>query len=136
MSQQALRIDFVAPPKAAAPVRHEKIFALLQAQKFGPAVWRQPIGHLWSLVGEIGDVQVIVTCFSSDLRKFYLQVQSPRARQWLLDFLAANDCWDVDVVVAPLPAESEGAPWVALTVVVGAVALFGWVVSSIHILGG
>ncbi len=117
--------------------KHEAVFELLRRAGFVGALWRKPTEHQWSVVGEVDGLEVIVSCLVGDQQDgFFLQVQNPKAREWLLDFLAENDWWDVEVRAEPIHEVAEPAPWIALTVVIGAVALFGWVVTSIGLRGG
>jgi hypothetical protein len=85
----------------------------------------------WSLVGEVaGGVELRIDCMNGARGGYVLLVASESERQILVDMLAGNGVTDVDVRAEQI--DRAAPPWVALGVGVGALALFGWVLSSIR----
>ena len=90
-----------------------------------------PVGARWAVAGEIvGGVALHVTCSAGARGGFVLLVASESERQVLEDMLAQNGAIGVDVRAERM---EQRAPWVAVGVGVGALALFGWVLSSIRV---
>jgi hypothetical protein len=91
-----------------------------------------PVGGRWALAGEVvGGVGLRVTCMPGPRGGFVLLVPSESERGVLVDMLAQNG------VGGALDVRAERmeprAPWLAVGVGVGALALFGWVLSSIRV---
>jgi hypothetical protein len=89
-----------------------------------------PVAARWAVAGDIeGGLALHVTCASGGRGGFVLLVASESERQVLLDILVQNGAaGGVDV-----RAEQMRTPWLTLGVGVGALALFGWVLSSIRV---
>ena len=64
---------------------------------------------------------------------FRLHLSPAIARDWLNDVLAQNGAAEISVVTDGLdqPPAAGSTPWLALSLGAGAIALFGWVISSI-----
>jgi hypothetical protein len=92
-----------------------------------------PVSSRWAVAGEIvGGVALHVTCMPGPRGGFVLLVPSESERGVLLDMLVQNGAaGSVDVRAERM--EPRGAPWLAVGVGVGALALFGWVLSSIRV---
>ena len=91
-----------------------------------------PVGGRWAVAGEIvGGVGLHVTCMPGPRGGFVLLVPSESERGVLVDMLAQNG------IAGALDVRAERmeprAPWLAVGVGVGALALFGWVLSSIRV---
>lgn len=89
-----------------------------------------PVSARWAVAGEIvGGVALHVTCTLGARGGFVLLVPSESERSVLEEMLAQNS------VVADVRAErmEPRAPWLAVGIGVGALALFGWVLSSIRV---
>ncbi len=85
----------------------------------------------WSLVGEVdGGLELRVDCMNGARGGYVLLVPSESQRQILVDMLAQNGVEHVDVRAEQI--DRAAPPWVALGVGVGALALFGWVLSTIR----
>jgi hypothetical protein len=85
----------------------------------------------WSLAGEVaGGVALRIDCMNGARGGYVLLVASESERQILVDILTQNGLRSVDVRAEQI--DRAAAPWVALSVGVGALALFGWVLSSIR----
>ena len=107
-----------------------EIQRLLLDSGFKPAP--PPPSARWALIGEYEPAQELrVTCALGARGGFVLLVGSERERKWLVDRLATTSLGAIDVRAERMEPK---APWLALTVGVGvsALALFGWVMSSIH----
>ncbi len=90
-----------------------------------------PVGARWAVAGEIvGGVALHVTCSAGPRGGFVLLVASEGERQLLDDMLAQNGARGVDVRAERMEPRM---PWLAVGVGVGALALFGWVLSSIRV---
>jgi hypothetical protein len=91
-----------------------------------------PVGARWAVAGEIiGGVALHVTCSAGARGGFVLLVPSESERNVLIDMLAQNGAGDgLDVRAERMEPR---APWLAVGVGVGALALFGWVLSSIRV---
>ncbi len=89
-----------------------------------------PVGARWAVAGEIvGGVGLHVTCSPGARGGFVLLVPSESERNVLIDMLEQNGARDLDVRAERMEPR---APWLAVGVGVGALALFGWVLSSIR----
>jgi hypothetical protein len=109
-------------------VKDLEIQRLLLDNGFKPAP--PPPSARWALIGEFEPQQSLrVTCALGARGGFVLLVGSERERQWLVERLATTSVGAVDVRAERMEAR---APWLAVTVGVGALALFGWVMSTIH----
>jgi hypothetical protein len=90
-----------------------------------------PVSARWAVAGEIiGGVALHVTCMPGARGGFVLLVPSESERGVLIDMLAQNGAAGVDVRAERMEPR---APWLAVGVGVGALALFGWVLSSIRV---
>jgi hypothetical protein len=84
----------------------------------------------WAVAGELdGGLALQVTCAPGTRGGFVLLVPSESERQLLIDMLEQNHVGHVDVRSERMELR---APWLTLSVGVGALALFGWVLSSIR----
>jgi hypothetical protein len=85
----------------------------------------------WSLLGEVaGGLQLRIDCMNGARGGYVLLVASESERQLLVDMLAQNGVRVVDVRAQQI--DRAAPPWLTLSVGVGALALFGWVLSSIR----
>lgn len=110
-------------------MKDQEIQRLLLDSGFKPA--SPPPAARWALIGELGPERPLrVTCAHGARGWFVLLVGCERERQWLVERLAATSVGAVDVRAERMEPR---APWLAVTVGVGALALvlFGWVMSSI-----
>jgi hypothetical protein len=90
-----------------------------------------PVGARWAVAGEIvGGLALHITCMPGARGGFVLLVPSERERGLLNDILAQNSVVAVDVRAERMEPR---APWLAVGVGVGALALFGWVLSTIRV---
>jgi len=90
-----------------------------------------PVAARWAVAGELdGGVALHVSCMSGARGGFVLLVPSESERQVLVDMLTQNSVIGIDVRAERM--EPTRGTWVALGVGVGALALFGWVLSSIR----
>jgi hypothetical protein len=90
-----------------------------------------PVGARWAVAGEIvGGLALHITCMPGARGGFVLLVPSESERGLLNDILAQNSVVAVDVRAERMEPR---APWLAVGVGVGALALFGWVLSSIRV---
>jgi hypothetical protein len=90
-----------------------------------------PVAARWAVAGEVdGGVSLHVSCMSGARGGFVLLVPTDSERQVLVDILTQNSVIGVDVRAERMDAAR--ATWLALGVGVGALALFGWVLSSIR----
>ena len=105
----------------------ESLQGLLLDCGFRNLLWTPLRGQKWAVVGEIdGGLEITVACTAGPT----LHVPSETARELLSEMLAQNGATGVPVVAQPRRAW-DGSPWVPLAIGVGAVALFGWVISTI-----
>jgi hypothetical protein len=85
----------------------------------------------WSLLGDVAEgVPLRIDCMHGARGGYVLLVASETERQILVDMLAQNGVHAVDVRAEKI--ERTAGPWLALGVGVGALALFGWVLTSIR----
>jgi hypothetical protein len=90
-----------------------------------------PVAARWAVAGEVASgVSLHVSCMSGARGGFVLLVPTDSERQVLVDILTQNSVIGVDVRAERMDAAR--ATWLALGVGVGALALFGWVLSSIR----
>src|SRR5262249_24930658 len=107
-------------------VKDLEIQRLLLDSGFKPAP--PPPAARWALIGEYEpDQSLRVTCALGARGGFVLLVGSERERRWLMERLATTTVGAVDV-----RAEHMEARAALVAVGIGALALFGWVLSSIH----
>ncbi len=109
------------------------VHQLLAEVGFRNVLWPAPLGQLWGVVGELdGGLRLVITCMPSG-SGFRLHLSPAIARDWLLDVLAQNGAAEIAVVTDSLeqPHATGATPWLALSLGAGAIALFGWVISSI-----
>ncbi len=89
-----------------------------------------PVAARWAVAGDItGGVALHVTCMSGARGGFVLLVPSESERHLLVDMLAQNGVEGLDVRAERMEPR---APWLMVGVGVGALALFGWVLTSIR----
>src|SRR5262245_20063708 len=94
---------------------------------FRNLLWTPLRGQKWAVVGEIdGGIEITVACTPGPT----LHVPSDTARELLSDMLVQNGAAGVSVV-ADGRGRAQVSPWVPLAIGAGAVALFGWVISSL-----
>jgi hypothetical protein len=116
----------------------DTLHGLLLDCGFRNLLWTPLRGQLWAVVGDIdpslaslgiGGVEITVACTPGPT----LHVPSETARELLSEMLAQNEVpGAADVrIVADGRGRMEGSAWVPLAIGVGAVALFGWVISSL-----
>jgi hypothetical protein len=85
----------------------------------------------WSLVGDVaGGIGLRVDCMNGARGGYVLLVASEGERVIVAEMLANNGVTEVDVRAEQM--DRAAPPWVALGVGVGALALFGWVLSNIR----
>jgi hypothetical protein len=77
----------------------------------------------------LGDLALHVTCASGARGGFVLLVPSESERQVLVEMLAQNGAGGLDVRAERMEPRT---PWLTVGVGVGALALFGWVLSTIR----
>jgi hypothetical protein len=84
----------------------------------------------WSVVAppvDRGDSEVVVGCVVEPTGEFYLRVSPAGARDWLHDVLMLQDGARVPMRAAPEPYRYlPSSSWIAITVGIGAMALFAW----------
>ena len=89
-----------------------------------------PIGARWALAGEVaGGLALRVSCMPGARGGCVLLVPSESERQLLLDMLKEHDVGILDVRAERMEPR---ASWLMIGVGVGALALFGWVLSTIR----
>ena len=89
-----------------------------------------PVAARWAIAGELDDgLALHVTCMSGARGGYVLLVPSESERQLLIDLLARHGAPKTDVRAERMEPR---APWLAVGVGVGALALFGWVLSTIR----
>jgi hypothetical protein len=91
-----------------------------------------PVGSRWAVAGDlVGGLELHVNCVLGTRGGFVLLVPSESERQLLVDMLAQNGAGaGLDVRAERMEPR---APWLTVGVGVGALALFGWVLSSIRV---
>ncbi len=90
-----------------------------------------PVSARWAVAGQLdGGLVLHVVCASGARGGYVLLVPSESERQLLVDMLAGNGAAGVDVRAEQMEPR---APWLFVGVGVGALALFGWVLSSIRV---
>jgi hypothetical protein len=102
--------------------------------KSAPRKSSSATGFRWAVKGELdGGFELVVQCMTGARGGIVLLVPSEGARQLLLDMLAQNGAPLVDVRSEEMQPRAQG-PWLPITVGVGvgALALFGWVLTSIQ----
>jgi hypothetical protein len=89
-----------------------------------------PLGARWALAGDgAGGRPLQVSCMPGARGGCVLLVPSEVERQLLVALLQAHDVHSADVRAERMEAR---APWLMVGVGVGALALFGWVLSTIR----
>lgn len=89
-----------------------------------------PIGARWALAGDVaGGLALSVSCMPGARGGCVLLVPSESERALLLDMLVQNGVEGADVRAERMEPR---APWLMVGVGVGALALFGWVLSTIR----
>jgi hypothetical protein len=95
---------------------------------FRNLLWTPLRGQKWAVVGEVEvGVEITVSCTDGPT----LHVPSETARDLLVEMLAQNGAESV-AVMADKRRAWDASPWVPLAIGAGAVALFGWVISTIN----
>jgi len=109
----------------------EAIHGLLLECGFRNLVWTPLRGQKWAVVGELDlGLEITVACTGGPT----LHVPSETARELLTEMLGQNGVHTVPVL-ADRPGSwrnKDGSPWVPLAIGAGAVALFGWIVSTLR----
>jgi hypothetical protein len=106
----------------------EALHRLLLDCGFHHLLWTPLRGQKWAVVGELdGGLEITIACTPGPT----LVVPSETARELLTEMLAANGAVDV-TIVAEARAARESLPWIPVAIGAGAVALFGWVVSTLR----
>jgi hypothetical protein len=106
----------------------EALHGLLLDCGFRDLLWTPLRGQKWAVVGELdGGIEITVACTQGPT----LNVPSETARELLVEMLAQNGIEGVRVL-AQGPRSRDTLPWVPLALGAGAVALFGWVISTIN----
>jgi hypothetical protein len=89
-----------------------------------------PLGSRWAVAGDVaGGMSLHVACMSGARGGFVLLVPSETERNVLVDMLGQNGIEGLDVRAERMEPR---APWLMVGVGVGALALFGWVLTSIR----
>jgi hypothetical protein len=90
-----------------------------------------PASARWAVAGELdGGLTLHITCALGPRGGYVLLVPSESERQLLVEMLGQNNAPAIDVRAERM--EPNKAPWLTLGVGVGALALFGWVLSTIR----
>ena len=106
----------------------DALLGLLLDCGFRKLPWTPLRGQKWAVVGEIdGGLEITVACTAGPT----LRVPSDTARELLSEMLAQNGAGGVRIV-ADGRRRTEVSPWVPVAIGAGAVALFGWVISSLN----
>lgn len=128
------------------------VHRLLVECGFRDVLWPSPLGQQWGVVGELPDDVIadgkggpfgacgpltVVTCMPVGRNGFRLHVAPAAARDWLRELLARNGAAEVVVTTEPLePVRVTAAtPWLFVGLGAGAIALFGYVMSTIAATG-
>jgi hypothetical protein len=108
------------------------VYRVLRQHEFEDAT--PAAGKRWAVSGRLGDLRVVVACVTDIHGVYALEVGSELGRLRLCELLRSAGATGV-----PVRAQAAGEhwvePWVALAVGLGAVALLGWVITSIHVGG-
>jgi hypothetical protein len=95
---------------------------------FRKLLWTPLRGQRWAVVGEVeGGLEITVACTAGPV----LHVPSETACELLDDMLAQNGAPAVHIVADAL-ARRETPSWIPLAIGAGAVALFGWIFSTLR----
>lgn len=95
---------------------------------FRNLLWTPLRGQKWAVVGELdGGLEITVACTRGPV----LHVPSETARELLGEMLAQNGAGVVKILAESRSAQ-DGPPWIPLMIGAGAVALFGWIVSTLR----
>ena len=100
---------------------------------FRNVLWPAPLGQLWGVVGELpGDLRIVVTCMPVG-KKLRLHVAPSGCAEFLRELLARHGAAEVQVTTDPIQVTvpDQSTPWLYLGIGAGAIALFGWVLSTI-----
>src|SRR6476646_6814098 len=101
---------------------------------FRNVLWPAPLGQLWGVVGELpGDLRIVVTCVPVGNKGFRLHVAPSPCIEFLRELLAQHGAAEVVVTTDPVvmhKAETS-TPWLYLGIGFGAIAIFGYVLSTI-----
>jgi hypothetical protein len=104
---------------------------------FRNLLWTPLRGEKWAVVGELdpsltslgmGGLEITVACTAGPV----LHVPSETARELLAEMLAQNGAGGMKILVDRSHSFRETPPWIPLAIGAGAVALFGWVVSTLR----
>ncbi len=107
----------------------EALQGLLLDCGFRNLLWTPLRGQKWAVVGELdGGLEITVACTAGPT----LHVSSETAREWLAEMLTQNTVGPVRILVDRSHAFRETPSWIPLAIGAGAVALFGWVVSTLR----
>jgi hypothetical protein len=106
----------------------DALHGLLLDCGFRNLLWTPLRGQKWAVVGEIdGGIEITVACTPGPT----LHVPSETARELLAEMLAQNGAPSVRIVAGGR-RRVDVSPWVPVAIGAGAVALFGWVISSLN----
>ena len=112
---------------------HQKVYRVLREHEFEDAL--PAAGQRWAVAGRFEGLRVVVACVAGVDGVYALVVGSDVARLRVRELLRRAGATGV-----PLRTQAAGEhwiePWVALAVGLGAVALLGWVITSINVRGG
>ncbi len=110
----------------------DALHRLLLECGFRSLLWTPLRGQRWAVVGELdGGFEITVACIAGADRPA-LHVPSETARELLAEMLAQNGAPAVPILVDGRPRIWDTPPWIPLAIGAGAVALFGWIVSTLR----
>ena len=106
----------------------DAVHRLLLDCGFQKLLWTPLRGQKWAVVGELdGGLEITVTCTAGTV----LHVPSETARELLGDMLEQNGAGGVRIL-ADGDTQRDTPTWIPLAIGAGAVALFGWIVSTLR----
>ncbi len=96
---------------------------------FRNLLWTPLRGQKWAVVGELdGGLEITVACTQGPV----LHVPSETARDLLADMLTQNGAGGAKILVDRSHSFRETPSWIPLAIGAGAVAFFGWIVSTLR----
>jgi hypothetical protein len=110
------------------------VHKLLLECGFRNVLWPAPLGQLWGVVGELpGDLRMVITCMPVGTERYRLHVSPPVCAEFVRELLSRHG--EIASVVTDAPLDAAGVerdtPWLYVGIGAGAIALFGWVISTI-----
>jgi len=115
-----------------------ELHQLLVECGFRDVLWPTPLGQLWGVVGVLpGDLRIVVTCMPAGSDGHRLHVSPDGCAEFLRELLVQQGAVDV-IVTSDAPETSRperSTPWLYVGIGAGAIALFGWVLSTIAATG-